>query len=63
MHSIHFLEIKSSLKGLGEGLVQTGTHWISPCWSSTSGGGGESGEEKRGEGRKECGLCVPSGSL
>lgn len=62
MHSIQSLEIKYCLKGLEEGLVQTGTNWIFPCWFSKSEEArslGKSGEEERGEGRKECGPSSP----
>ena len=48
LHSVHSLEIKHCLEGLGEGLVQTGTNWISPCWLSKS-------EEARSLGRVERG--------
>lgn len=50
---------KHCLKGLREGLVQTGTAWFCVAGGQAWGGW----EEKRGEGRKGCGHCVPSESL
>ena len=50
---------KHCLKGLTEGLVQTGTAWF--CVAGRQAWGGW--EENRGKGRKGCGHCVPSESL
>ena len=50
---------KHCLKGLREGLVQTGMAWFCVAGGQAWGGW----EEKRGEGRKGCGHCVPSESL
>ena len=50
---------KHCLKGLTEGLVQTGTAWF--CVAGRQAWGGW--EVKRGKGRKGCGHCVPSESL
>lgn len=61
MHSIHSLEIKYCLQGLGEGLVQTGTNWISSCWFNTSGGQSLGRVRRRKEGRER--NVVPGSPL
>lgn len=65
MHSNRSLENKALLKGLREGLVQTGTDWISFCLvlCGRRPEPGEGREESRGEGREGCGHCVPSENL
>lgn len=56
---VHSFEIKYCLKGLGEGLVQTGTNWISPCSVSQSEEArslGKVGRRKEGRGEREKGM-------
>lgn len=64
MRSVPSLEIKYCLKGLGEGLVQTGTIWISPCSFSQSEEArslGKVGRRKEGRGERNVGSLSPLG--
>lgn len=64
MHSTHSLELLLEGAGTGPGANRYKLDFPLPVQQVRGGQkSGESGEEERGEGRKECDLCVPSGSL